>query len=183
MHAIICEDPTHRLNIGTVIEGANEIAQLKRKGCTLLPYDRELPSLANTGYVQNFRGKGWLLDRNVGERGCPSMLHITSSCRFIYWAAKVKPLDPSQPWGLKMRMVHSSDNQHGMGRGINQVEHVKQPPSLDDSGCAVVYGKLKFNTQVDGFLFTDLYANASNAVVVWDASTQHYQDYLWSSAG
>lgn len=183
MHAIICEDPNSRHNIGTVIEGKNEIAMLKRQGCVLLPFDRELPSLACTGYVQTFYGTGYLFDQNAGQRGCSSLLSVTPECRYIYWAARVKPLDKDDVWSLKLRLTHGGSNQRGIGRGMRQLEHVQSTPMLGEDGGAIVYGKTGFEPQSEGLLFTDMYAVANNALVMWSAMTQHRENYQWSSAG
>lgn len=183
MHAIICEDPSHRHNIGTIIEGKNEIAMLKRQGAALLPFDPELPSLAHMGYVQNFHGTGRLFENNTGTRGCPSMINVTPECRFIYWAARVKPRNPDDAWSLKLRLVHGSVGRQGIGRGMNHITHVESAPELDKSGSAIVYGVSGLNSPSDGLLFTDLYAVATNTLVIWSAMTQHRESYQWSSAG
>lgn len=175
--AVICEDPSRKMPIGKIVQGVKEVALLKsQRVVSLLPYDLELPRLANTGYVQQHYGDGWLFDRNSGERGCPMMLHVTTTCRYIYWAARLEPVDSSKAWNCKMRLVHSADNQRGLGRGMNQIAYVDCQPVLDERGGATIYGKTGLNPVDEGLLFTDLYSVSSQVRVKWLAITQHYLD-------
>jgi hypothetical protein len=183
MNAIVCEDPSRSLEPGTVVEGANEVAQLKRHHVALLPFDVELPKLAVTGFVLVHFGRGWRFERSVGERGCPMLLHVTNTCRFVYWAARLEVIKPGEQWSAKMRLVHSPDNQRGLGRGMSQVEFVNQTPKFDERGGATVYGKSRFDVTTDGLLFTDLYVVGNNVRVKWSALSQHTEDYRWSEAG
>jgi hypothetical protein len=182
IHAVVCEDPSRRLAIGTVVEGVAEIAALRRKGVAVLPYDYELPrTAASVAYVQNFYGQGWLFDRGVGERGCPLVMHVTKECRYVYWALKIKPKDSAMPWSAQMRLVHSADNGRGLGRGMTQIDHLREAPVLDSDGTATVYGKAAFEASTEGLLFADIYAVARNALVLWTAATQHRGDFKWAT--
>lgn len=182
-NAVVCEDPSRRLAPGSVVEGPKSVVKLKGKQVSLLPFDVELPRLAATGFVITFFGQGWKFHNAVGERGCPQLLHITDTCKFIYWAARIEPIDPRSDFSLQLRLVHSPDIQRGLGRGMKQLEHVQTTPQLDSRGGATVYGKSSFNVATSGLLFTDLYCVGSNVSIKWAAMTQHHEDLRWSSIG
>jgi hypothetical protein len=181
MNTIVCEDASGNLKPGTVVSGDNNIA-LKHKRVAMLPYDNGIPLLANTGYVQRFYGnEGWVFDRNIGERGCPIMLQVTDGCQYIYWAARLRKIDPMREFEVKgLRLVHSSDNQKGIARGLNQIAYVSTTPPIESDGGVVVYGKVGFNAPGTGLLFLELYSVAKNTKVEWVAATQHSMDWNWN---
>lgn len=175
MFAIVCEDVSRQLAPGTIIEGPGNIEQAKAKGCALLPYDHELPALANMGFVLTYFGNGWRFERNAGERGCPSILQVNNRCRFLYWAARLEPIPDKRMHG-QLRLVHSSDNSRSLGHGMRQLQHVQQMPELDDRGGVTVFGKATYSAGMQGMLFTELYASGVFKVR-WLALTQHIEDY------
>jgi hypothetical protein len=171
---IVCDDPSRTYTPGTIIDGPVKVDQAKRKGCHLLPFDQEIPRLANMGFAMYHYGEGWLFKRNAGERGCPGIFNIRGDrCRFIYWAARVEAL-PDQPLSGQLRLVH---NTTGFGRGMRQLENPKlNGLKLDERGGVVVYGKCGFDVGTDGLMFTDLYAVSPGMLVKWFAVSQHWED-------
>lgn len=177
MFAVVCEDPNRQIQIGHVVSGVNQIVQLRSKSVALLPLDRELPIQGGAVYCQQFWGSGWQFDRAHGERGCPMLFNVTRECRYIYWAAKIRPIDSRQDMSLQLRIVHAPSNQRAVGVGIRQIDFVRSTPKLNASGSAVVYGKSEFVPGADAFVFIDFYAVATNCSVQWTALTQHREDY------
>lgn len=178
MHAVVCEDPSRQWPVGSVVEGTNEIAQLRSRQVALLPCDVELPRLALVGYVQQHYGVGWRFNGNAGERGCPMALHVKPPCCFVYWAARIQPEDP-QGWRAALRLVHSAERHHGVGSGLVQLEYLRETPALDSRGGYTVFGKSRLESTADGLLFVDLYSVSSGCLVKWLALTQHRVDYQW----
>ncbi len=177
MKAIVCADPQGTLPIGFVIDGIGNITAAKNRGVALLPFNDQLPPNALVGYVQRHFGLGWLFDRNVGERGCPMAIHVTTACRYLSWAACVGPAEPG-PWSATLRLVHSADNQRGISRGMNQISYPELGHRSD--GDLVVHGQNGFTTTGEGLLYCDLYVRASNTRVKWLAITEHeHEAVLW----
>lgn len=171
MNAIVCEDPSNSLAIGTVIRGQGNIVAAIGKGVATLPFNDQLPAQAMVGYVQRHFGLGWLFDSNAGERGCPLALQVSTLCRFLYWSVRVGPARPG-PWGGQFRLVHSAENQRGIARGMTQLTH-PQFESAEGSGDVVLTGKNAFSTTTEGLLYCDLYVRAFNTRVKWLAITEH----------
>lgn len=173
MHVVVVEDATGKQAPGSVIEGTGKALAASNNGqLAVLPYDAELPQLANMVYAQSFFGDGWLFSRNAGERGCPIILQSNKRCRYIYWAARVEPVSATNPMQGSIRLVHSSDHSRSVGYGMRQLQFVASLPPPDARGGATVYGKGEFAAGMEGLLFLELYV-VGRLRVRWLAVTQH----------
>lgn len=176
-HLIVVDDPSHEINDGTVMQDGPGVDRLVRQGVVVLPYDGERQVGAAAGYFKRAWGKGWLYNRNAGERGCPMVIDIDPALPYVYWAVRLRQVGHALPSG-QFKLTTDSSGQRANSGGLAAEVRVSRLDSLgepDARGGWTVAGRSYLTTSFGGFMALCVYGVAQDALVMWSAVTQARQ--------
>ena len=173
MDRIVISDPINEFKQGVVVSGENEIARLERRRVAMLPIDPDLLHQPAAGYYFRSWGRGVHVNRNAGTRVCPMVLFVDPKRPFIYWSARVEPIDPELDTHGQIRLVTIGASGHTLSGGLSADSFPKlQHGARDESGGWTVYGRGRLSISMDGWLGLSLYATARNVRILWSSVSQ-----------
>lgn len=175
MAKILVWDPTGEIPEGEILEGANKIAAVERRGGVVLPFDPKLATNnAVAGYFRRSWGSGIHFDRMIGLRACPMMIYAVPDFPSFHWAARIMPIEGAKETKGIFRCTNNSGQvgtlTGGLGAMGEPIELNDTPP--DKFGGWTIRGSNRLNCTLEGYLGLSIYATAVGARVMWSAVTQ-----------
>lgn len=180
--AIVVHDPNGIHGDGQVIEGVPAVAQARRAGVVLLPYERGIEDEPVSAYFRRgFGFPGHPFSKGMGERGCPMLLHVQQGRPWIYWCAVFAPNGPN-PSGT-FRLAGSQARQSSFSGALSAVEsravQVAELRLAEHPGGVAVCGSTRVNVVGDGYMALCLWAVARDVAVSLVAVTQCGGEYRY----